>query len=309
MKQKTKVVWAVDPFEKDSKVLAHAAAILKGLSSRLNAVIYPVYVLSDGLLGVTVGSDALTNTYKELAMAKLEHKLGTRGMAKLENPLVLVCAPSSPSIAADALDRYAIQKGADFIFVSSHGRGGLRRAFLGSFAETLVLYAQTPVMISGPRSQVSRTFDRVLFPTDFGAPSLKALGKALAVTKQLGARLTILHAVPNSIELYASAGATLLGGGFIPVRTFAENHAGQQRKLAQDWVKKAQAKGVKTDAIVDVANQSAAFSTLEWARKKKAGLVVMSSQSSGFSAAVLGSVGREIARSASCPVLFLRSKS
>ena len=73
--------------------------------------------------------------------------------------------------------------------------------------------------------------------------------------------------------------------------------------------KKDPQKGVKAAVIVDVDQQSAAFSTLEWAKKKNAGLVVMSSQSSGFSAVLLGGIGLEFARSGSCPVLFLRRNS
>ena len=306
MKKKSKIVWAVDPFVSEPRVQAHSLAMLQALARRLNSIIYPVHILSDGLLGLSLPPAVLEKTYKDIALRRLEALVCNRGVSGMHKPEVVVCAPSSRSQAAEALDRFAQGKGADFIFISSHGRSGIKRAMLGSFAETLVLHAQTPVMISGPHDTAPPRLERIIFPTDFSPASRQAFGAAIGIAGRLRASLTVLHAVPDPAQVYVSAGATLLGAGFIPIRSMMKENVTRQRKNARLWVERARKKGVKAQAVIDVDTQSAAFSTLKTANKNAAGLIVMCSQSGGFSAAVLGSVGREVARTAQCPVLFLR---
>jgi nucleotide-binding universal stress UspA family protein len=85
----------------------------------------------------------------------------------------------------------------DLIVVGTRGRGGLRRALLGSTAEELVRHADCPVLTVGPQTQ-SRWDDfgdikSILYATDFGAASVAALRVALSLTQEHGCKLTLLH--------------------------------------------------------------------------------------------------------------------
>jgi nucleotide-binding universal stress UspA family protein len=53
--------------------------------------------------------------------------------------------------ARDVIDRSAEQIGADLIVMGTHGRRGIRRALLGSVAESVVRTAPCPVLTMRPK--------------------------------------------------------------------------------------------------------------------------------------------------------------
>jgi universal stress protein A len=71
------------------------------------------------------------------------------------NKLVSDIAPSSPRVETEVLIgvpaaeivRYAREHGVDLMVVGTHGRGQLRRAFLGSVADRVVREASCPVLV------------------------------------------------------------------------------------------------------------------------------------------------------------------
>lgn len=301
-----RIIWAADPLE-DNRIRRQGLHILRDLSRRTGATIEPVYVLSDGLLGLSVPKADLVRHFKSASQRALNHLVKQVGAAKLSTPNVLVSAPSSRGGAADALDRYARSKKADLILVNSHGRHGLSRAVLGSFAETLTLHAKTPVLISGPKTKHVSKLDHILFPTDFSRESKKAFEKVQDLAEKLGARITIFYAVLNPIEPIVQSGAALLGGGFVTTQGYVKQAYDHQRKLAAEWASDAKKKGLEADTAFDADTPSVILSILQYARKYKPGLIAMASESGAVSAALLGSVGRGVAREAPCPVWFLRA--
>ena len=92
--------------------------------------------------------------------------------------------------------------------------------------------------------------------------------------------------------------------GRVPVLTGVAEYT---TSLACKWAAEAQKKGLVADTAFDIDSSSVIFSILEYARKKKPGMIAMASESGAVSAALLGSVGRGVAREAPCPVWFLRS--
>lgn len=306
-KASQRIIWAVDPLE-DGGVKNQATHVLQDLSSRIQMSIEPVYVLSDSFMGISLPRAELARRYQP-ALKRIMDGIAKRGAPlRFEAPRVLVKAPSSKGAAADALDHYAQRQGADLILVSSHGRKGLKRAFMGSFAEELVLHSKTPVLISGPKTAATLALNHILFPTDFSEESRKAFNATLPLAKRLGARVTIFNSIPNPVEPIVQSGAALLGGGFVTTRGYVDLIYKEHKQKAQHWIKAARAKGVAADSDFDVGGGiSVTKSILAYARKKKPGLIAMSSESSALQAAILGSVGRGVAREAPCPVWFLRA--
>ncbi|MEW6057346.1 MAG: universal stress protein [Bdellovibrionota bacterium] len=301
-----RIIWAADPLE-DSQIQSQGIHVLRDLSKRTKAVIEPVYVLSDGLLSLSVSKSELVRQFKP-ASEKALNQLAKRGnLSRLAKPTVLVSAPSSMGTAAETLDRYAKSKDADLILVNSHGRHGLKRALLGSFAETLTLHSKTPVLISGPKTTRVSKLDQILFPTDFSRESRKTFEKVQELAEKLGAKITIFHAVLNPIEPFVQSGSALLAGGVVWTRGYIKQSYERQKLLAERWAAEARKKGLAADTAFDADSVSAVRSILQYARRKKPGLIAMASESSAASAALLGSIGRGVARDAPCPVWFLRS--
>ncbi len=110
------------------------------------------------------------------------------------------------------------EKAIDLLVIGTRGRGGLRKLALGSVAEELLRLASCPVMTIGPNADIAvitrgHGFRRILFATDFGKGSAKALPLALALAREQQGKLILLHminpipATSASLSAYAPAGA------------------------------------------------------------------------------------------------------
>lgn len=106
------------------------------------------------------------------------------------------------------------EEGIDLLVIGTRARGGLTKVALGSVAEELLRLAPCPVMTIGPEADFATVgFHRILFATDFGKGSAKALPLALALARRPQAQLIMLHMlqpVPSSsasLSAYAPATA------------------------------------------------------------------------------------------------------
>ncbi|MBI3541994.1 MAG: universal stress protein [Deltaproteobacteria bacterium] len=301
-----KIIWAADPLE-DRFLTTQSLKVLRDLSQRTKASIEPVYVLSDGLLNLALPKSDLTREFKPASERALARLVARGKIATVGKPTVLVSAPSSRGSAAEALDRYARNQNADVILVNSHGRSGLKRALLGSFAETLMLHSKTPVLIAGPNTRRLAKLDSILFPTDFSKASKRAFAKVQQLARRLGASVTIMNVVVDPIEPFVQSGAALLAGGFVSTPGIVKEIYARNKKTGEQWAAEARANGIDARAVFDVDSSSVILSILHYAGRKRFGMIAMASESGAVSAALLGSVGRGVAREAPCPVWFLRA--
>ncbi len=99
----------------------------------------------------------------------------------------------------DALEALIQQQHVDLIVVGTHGRTGLKKLLLGSVAEEIIRVSPCPVLAVGPQAERHRASEvrEILFATDFTPESLAALPFALDQAHNYGARLTLLHVVPE----------------------------------------------------------------------------------------------------------------
>lgn len=114
----------------------------------------------------------------------------------------------------DAILTFAVQCSADLLILGTHGRGGLSKLSLGSVAEEILRRAACPVLTVGPgipEELPVENFRTVLFATDFGPASAKALPLAISLAESAKARLVMLHmivpvpATSSSLAAYAPA--------------------------------------------------------------------------------------------------------
>jgi len=94
------------------------------------------------------------------------------------------------------------------IVLGTHGREGLKKLVLGSTAEQVVRNADIPVLTVGPHVPESfpgsEGLKKILFATDFGPASDKAVPYALSLAQEYGAKLILLHVLPM-VELGTAA--------------------------------------------------------------------------------------------------------
>src|SRR6266542_601366 len=101
---------------------------------------------------------------------------------------------------ADALRGYAIRNGVDLIVMSSHGRGGLARVWLGSVADRLIRETGLPVLVVRPPSVATATtgradYSRILIPLDGSRLAEQSLSPAILLARSERSCVTLLRVV------------------------------------------------------------------------------------------------------------------
>lgn len=139
---------------------------------------------------------------------QLKHLIRNLDSKRKIDPIVL-----KNGAIPDAILALVHDLNADLLVVGTHGRGGLSKLALGSVAEGLLRSAPCPVMTVGPKSEtaaVPRTgYRTVLFATDFGPGSAKALPLAISLASENDSKLVLLHMIPpmpatsNNLAAYA----------------------------------------------------------------------------------------------------------
>jgi len=103
-----------------------------------------------------------------------------------------VLVTGSPTEAILACSR-AVE--ADIIVMGTHGREGLRRAFLGSVAESVIRQSDRPVLTVRPIDDRARPagIARILCPVNYSTVASKAYRHALLLASAFNAELTVLY--------------------------------------------------------------------------------------------------------------------
>lgn len=303
-----KVVWAIDAFETDKKLHRNAVKMLLAISEKTGAEIEPVYILSLAQLNLTsdVPGPWILN-YRPAAEKALQTLVSDFYIPNLKRPQVLMQKSSSNIEATMLISKYAKSVSADLIVVSSHSRTGVSRLLLGSFTETLILHASVPVMVVGTHLHELPALDHIIFPTKFGSHSKFIFRRVVLLAKALNAHLTLFHSVPPlTIEPLFQSGVYLLGGAWIPVQSYFANEVERKKRRIKLWCQWARQKNIRTDYEIQSEGGDIAESILNLAERKKSGFIAMEGQSGRISAALIGSVTRQVLRHSTCPVWVIR---
>ena len=101
----------------------------------------------------------------------------------------------------------------DCILMATHGRSGLRRAVLGSWAESVLRQARCPVITLSTEASRPDALRRIVVGIDGSPASERALAAARDLSQTLGpAQLTLVHSVsapPDIRPLFEEQGAAL----------------------------------------------------------------------------------------------------
>ncbi len=239
------------------------------------------------------------------AKAELDLKnfVGADSLADISHEVLLKHGP-----IWDVVSALIQQDEIDLLVLGTHGRGGLKKFFLGSVAEELFRLASCPVLTVGPAVPndlaCTKEFRRILFATDFGPASLHALPYAISFAAESHARLMLLHVVPP-----------------VPVRDIGPYWYPGTDLVEQQKTAKARYIGRLQDMIPPDANlpfepeflvdfDFAPDSIVKIASIIQADLIVMGvNQSSSARAAahMPWAIAHEVVCHAPCPVLTVRS--
>jgi len=142
----------------------------------------------------------------------------------------------------------------------------------------------------------------ILHPTDFSPASRPAFNHALALARDEGAELWLVHALPTVMPM--------VGEGYMSPKTFDDlqrSMRAQAQKQLDRLVVKAKASRVRARGVLyeGVATDAIARA----ARAKRAKLIVMGTHGrTGLTRLFMGSVAERVVGTAPCPVLTVRGK-
>jgi nucleotide-binding universal stress UspA family protein len=197
--------------------------------------------------------------------------------------------------------------GATLVVVSTHGRTGLTRMWLGSTTDWFVRFLPVPVMVVRPRDEATAlvpSFAHVLIALDGSARSEAIIPDAVQIGRLHGARYTLLQVVPTIVRELAPYAAPT----FPPVRD--EDRMVELMRRAKDSLERI-ADGLRresTDLDVRtevVASDRVAEAILERAQAGNAGVIALSSHGRGASRLLVGSVADKVLRGFSGAMLIL----
>jgi len=124
----------------------------------------------------------------------------------------------------------------DLLILGTRGRGGLKKLALGSVAEEVLHLASCPVLTVGPHVPPAGAdvpdFKRILFATDFGPASSRALSYALSQAVNCRSKLFLLHMVPPM------PAANLGPAAYGPSAYAAEDFTNWQRTMRAESLRK-----------------------------------------------------------------------
>jgi nucleotide-binding universal stress UspA family protein len=209
--------------------------------------------------------------------------------------------------AFDQICRFAREIEADIVVMSTHGRTGLKRLFLGSNAERVVQHSSSPVMVvrQGERESVAEgqplQIRTILVPTDFSGSSRDALDYAVEFGRRFGARLVLFHSfvVPEFVttDPYGSH-------NMHPTPEQARSAADDQMR---EFVKGIDFGGVDLETQITMGR--AADEICDYAEEHQIDLIITSTHGrTGLMHVLIGSVAEHVVRHAHSPVLVLPGK-
>ncbi len=214
-----------------------------------------------------------------------------------------------------ALSSYIARSNASLVVMSTHGRGGMSRAWLGSVAEGVIRDSSVPVLarrgsedeeLLSEHASVAtdESFERILIPLDGSGNAEQVIDQAMALASP-GASVTLLEVVvPASIRART----------LVP-QVVDTDPAGtaKRRDAARDYLAGVanglRDRGIKVDTDVAV-DDSPARVILGRAADGGYDLLAMATHGRGsLMRLVMGSVADKVVRGASVPVLLQRPVS
>ncbi len=305
-----RIIWAIDAFEDNRELNKNMANFVRAIYNTTNADIEPLYLLRENEIIIpTYEVPSWVADHSNTAESLFSEVLADYTLPFLQKPKVIPHTSKSHAGAAQTLADYALKTHTDLIIVGSHGRKGLQRFLLGSFAESLLMQSEVPVCVISSEFRKTKNSNIILYPTEFGEHAKENYRHTLNLAKNMKAEILLLHAIERPIEslfdLNTRPRVYNYKGQMLTLEQIVENQIETMSRRAQLWIDWAQKAGVQAHYFIDSSFKPIDELILSAVQKHNADLIVMEAQSGPMGATLLGSLTRSVARKATCPVYVL----
>jgi nucleotide-binding universal stress UspA family protein len=188
------------------QALPRAVELAQRHDAKLHLVhVHSLPVLPMSMDGMGVFDPDWPQRQRDEESAYVERLANTRVRSAV--PAVVVRLLDEP--IGEALASYIRDEAIDFVVMTTHGRGGLSRAWLGSVADELVRSTDVPLLLMRPTDEgvpEIAAAPHVLLPLDGSPLSEAAIEPAVRLAGPEG-RITLLHILPPMYVAGAPYGA------------------------------------------------------------------------------------------------------
>jgi nucleotide-binding universal stress UspA family protein len=277
------------------RALGIAASLAAKSEGELRLVhVHPTHVVEElpayGLTGATARAAA------EQYVARVADRL--RG--SLDGRVTATVVDGSP---ASSIVTHAERVGADLIVMSSHGRTGAGRFWLGSIADAVIRSATGPLLMVRGQDD-PHAFQRILVPLDGSSLGEEIIPHAIALAKTSAAHVHLLQIEERAEDLRASVWTLAAHEpDDLPDRLRRADRylSGVIARFQSDWppaTVSAEARG----------GHRVGATIVEVATERAADLIAMTVHGRGASRLLLGSVADKVVRGTECSVLMYRAR-
>ena len=288
-----------------------AVPIAQGIARRTNGSVHLVHVHVP-LSSAGAPRSASMPFYGDWDVEAKEQEEGyLRALRQRLTPLPTVTVDHrvEEGSVVETLARCGEELRAELVVMTTHGRGPLARAWLGSVADGLARRSSIPVLLvrptADPEPMGEHLFRNILVALDGSELAEQVLAHATGLGTLVGAHYTLVRVVSPLL---------LTGYAPTPEGMLTEAAYGPELELLIEdgeaylevVAKGLRARGLTVETQV-VAEMQPAVGILEFAREKAADLIAMATHGrTGFSRLLLGSVADKVLRGTSAPVLLYR---
>jgi len=229
---------------------------------------------------------------------------------------VVVGGTVATGAPVETICRRAREIDADLIVMTSHGRTGFSRAWLGSVADGVVRSASTPVLLLRAvddrkalgHGRAMPLFHRILVPLDGSTTSSSVLAAAAAMAQCSNASLVLLRVVaPVPIYVFDPQ---------VPAYPTSIEDPDATKQLADEAedalaavaVNLEHEYSIKAETVV-VTSGDTARTILQVAKEREDDLIAMTTHGRGASRLMLGSVADKVLRGAHLPMLLYHPRA
>ena len=206
---------------------------------------------------------------------------------------------------AQTLATYSDELGADLVVMTSHGRSGLRRAWLGSVTDQLIRSREVPVLVvrAGEGEAVGPAWEpgEILVALDGSPLAEAALGPAMEVARLWDAKVSLVqvvspirptnpeHGLPSSYWQQATA-----------------DRRGSAQEYVMEVAERVRESGINATGVA-VIGKRVPETLIDLAEPGRVSLMVVGTHGlGGVGRMLLGSVADEVVRGANVPILVVR---
>jgi nucleotide-binding universal stress UspA family protein len=246
--------------------------------------------------------DALEERARNAAQHYLDEKAKEIGSKAIRVSSTIV-----DGAPAEVLSAYGARPAdtGDLIALSTHGRGGLGRFFLGSVTDRILQSAATPLLIVRPKDDGivhAAQLASLIVPLDGSALAETILPVVIEVARGLSLRVNLVQIVPVGSVMYGGVESMYAGNLLQEMQDSAEAYL---ERIAENL----RVEGLLVDKQV-MLHHHAGAGVVDLAKDLGGSLIAISTHGrTGFDRWMLGSVTDHVVRTGGSPVLVVRPEA